>query len=78
MTEHILPDGSRIWLALGDSLSGPGDYFGRLHLNSLCPWVSINGGHWKPSTERNLHQTRLLVECCQTAGEVREAVCCDR
>lgn len=77
ITELTLPDGSRIWLAHGDSLSGPGDYYGPLHLNTTSAWVSVNGGHWKHSRERNYRNTQLLIECCQTADDVRREVCCD-
>lgn len=77
ITELTLPDGSRIWLALGDTLSGPGDYFGPLHLNATSTWVSVNGGHWKHCQQRRLHQAIESVEQCQTADDVRREVCCD-
>lgn len=70
MNTIFLTDGI-VEYCMADSLSGPNDCFGPLHVNSNVCWYRINGEGWQISPYRSNHRTREYLEICETVEDVR-------
>ncbi len=63
------PDGT-LEFAIADVLSGPGDHYGALHLNSTAVWVRWLPDHpWTRTTERSCYRATLVARRYGSAVE---------
>lgn len=70
--EITLPTGELVEYVSADSYSGPGDCFSPLHCNSSCVYFRVNGGTWRRTYHKHMHQFRAFLEAIECGNQLMD------